>query len=123
MRFVFAAVVRPRMTAGGREDDLSPRCVGTARTIHGRQLLRWLGERLCAKFQGHWNYYGVISNSPSLQAYWFSAKRLVFKWLNRRSQRRSYSWATFGEMWQTLGIPEPRIVEIPYRPQPHLPLS
>jgi hypothetical protein len=87
------------------------------------QRLRWLGERLCAKFQGHWNYYGVISNSPSLQAYWFSAKRLVFKWLNRRSQRRSYSWATFGEMWQTLGIPEPRIVEIPYRPQPHLPLS
>ena len=87
------------------------------------QRLRWLGEKLRAKIRGYWNYYGVISNSPSLQDYWYQAKRLVYKWLNRRSQRRSYSWAGFEAMWQTLGIPMPRIVEIPYRPQPHLSLS
>jgi group II intron reverse transcriptase/maturase len=87
------------------------------------QRLRWLGEKLRAKIRGYWNYYGVISNSPSLQDYWYQAKRLVYKWLNRRSQRRSYSWAGFEAMWQTLGIPAPRIVEIPYRPQSHLSLS
>ena len=87
------------------------------------QRLRWLGEKLCAKFRGYWNYYGVISNSPSLQDCWYQAKRLVYKWLNRRSQRRSYNWSTFETMWQTLGIPVPRIVETPYQPQPHLPLS
>ena len=80
-------------------------------------------ERLCAKFQGDGNYYGVISNAPSLQDYWYQAKRLVYKWLNRRSQRRSYSWAGFEAMWQTLGIPMPRIVEGPYQPQSHLSLS
>jgi group II intron reverse transcriptase/maturase len=87
------------------------------------QRLRWLGERLRSKFQGHWNYYGVIGNSQGLKLYWHQAKRLVYKWLNRRSQRRSYNWKTFEAMWQTLGIPMPRIVEIPYRPQPHLSLS
>ena len=85
--------------------------------------LRWIGEKLGAKFRGYWNYYGVISNSPSLQDYWYQAKRLVYKWLNRRSQRRSYNWAGFEAMWQTLGIPVPHIVEMPYRPQPHLSLS
>jgi hypothetical protein len=65
----------------------------------------------------------VISNSPSLQDYWYQAKRLVYKWLNRRSQRRSYNWAAFEMMWQTLGIPVPHIVEMPYQPQPQLPLS
>jgi hypothetical protein len=86
-------------------------------------LVHWLGDQLCAKFQGHWNYYGVISNSSSLQDRWYHAKRLVYKWLNRRSQRRSYNWKTFEAMWQTLGIPMPRIVEGPYQPQSHLSLS
>ncbi|MBK8479208.1 MAG: group II intron reverse transcriptase/maturase [Opitutaceae bacterium] len=84
--------------------------------------LRWLGEGLCAKFQGHWNYFGVIGNSRSLQIYWRGAKRLVFKWWNRRSQRRSYNWTTFEAMWQTLGLPVPRIVETPYQAQRLLPL-
>jgi len=79
--------------------------------------LRWLGEGLAAKFQGHWNYYGVIGNSQSLQTYWHQAKRLVYKWLNRRSQRRSYNWPTFAQMWSTLGLPTPRIVETPYQHQ------
>lgn len=84
--------------------------------------LRWLGEGLRAKFQGYWNYFGVIGNSKSLQVYWRGAKRLVFKWWNRRSQRRSYNWTTFEAMWQTLGFPVPRIVETPYLAQHILPL-
>jgi RNA-directed DNA polymerase len=87
------------------------------------QRLRWLGEQLRAKFRGYWNYYGVISNSRRLESYWHQARRLVYKWLNRRSQRRSYSWTTFEAMWQSLALPVPRIVERPYQSQPHLPLS
>jgi group II intron reverse transcriptase/maturase len=86
------------------------------------QRLRWLGEKLRAKFQGHWNYYGVIGNSCSLHNYWHHAQKLVFKWLNRRSQRRSYTWTGFNAMWQTLALPVPRIVETRYQPQLHLAL-
>lgn len=79
--------------------------------------LRWLGEHLGAKLRGYWNYYGVIGNSQRLKVYWSQTKRLVYKWLNRRSQRRSYNWTCFAAMWQTLGLPAPRIVERPYLPQ------
>jgi hypothetical protein len=47
------------------------------------------------KFQGHWNYYGVIGNSHSLSTYHHRACRIVFKWLNRRSQKTSYTWDAF----------------------------
>lgn len=85
--------------------------------------LRWMGETLRQKYQGYWNYYGVIGNSHRLGCYWYETRRILFKWLNRRSQRRSYTWAGFEAMWKTLGIPAPRIVEKPYQLQRQLPLS
>ena len=89
---------------------------------HRHQRLRWWGDKLRAKLQGYWNYYGVIGNSHQLQVYWHRVKQLVYKWLNRRSQRRSYNWTSFNAMWPTLGLPVPRIVEGPYQPQHHLAL-
>lgn len=69
---------------------------------------------LKSKLQGVWNYYGVIGNSERLWDYAWNAKRLVLKWLNRRSQRRSYNWTTFEEAWERWKIPPPRIFEKPW---------
>lgn len=44
-------------------------------------------EKLRAKLQGHFNYYGVSGNFDMLQAFYRQACSIVFKWLNRRSQR------------------------------------
>jgi RNA-directed DNA polymerase len=66
------------------------------------------------KLQGCWNYYGVIGNSGRLWDYAWNAKRLVLKWLNRRSQRRSYNWTTFEEAWERWKIPPPQIIEKPW---------
>jgi RNA-directed DNA polymerase len=65
------------------------------------------------KLQGYWNYYGVIGNSERLWDYAWYVKRLILKWLNRRSQRRSYTWKTFEEAWERWGIPSPEIKEQP----------
>lgn len=73
-----------------------------------------LGEELERKLRGYNNYYGVIGNSESLKRFWHAVKGLVYKWLNRRSQRRSYNWKGFAEMWRSWGIPNPRIVEEAY---------
>jgi hypothetical protein len=36
----------------------------------------------------------------------------MFKWLNRRSQRKRYTWAQFGELWSgSWHVPRPRVVE------------
>ena len=65
-------------------------------------------------------------NSERLWDYAWNAKRLVLKWLNRRSQRRSYNWTTFEEAWERWKIPSPQIYEQPWpqarqtHPQPAL---
>jgi len=78
--------------------------------------LREIVESLKRKFRGYTNYYGVIGNSHALKRYWHQSQRIIYRWLNRRSQRKSYTWTGFNEMWKTLALPGPRIVEKPYRP-------
>ncbi|MDB4459095.1 group II intron reverse transcriptase/maturase [bacterium] len=77
--------------------------------------LRDIVATLKRKLRGYTNYYGVIGNSHALRRYWYEAQQIIYRWLNRRSQRRSYTWEGFNEMWKTLAIPTPRIVEQPYR--------
>jgi group II intron reverse transcriptase/maturase len=76
--------------------------------------LKVLAVTLRRKFVGYGNYYGVIGNSERLWRYWQESLRLIFKALNRRSQRKSYNWATFTQMWKTLAIPYPKVIEKPY---------
>jgi len=77
--------------------------------------LKELAVTLRRKFIGYYNYYGVIGNSDRLWRYWNESRRIIFRRLNRRSQRKSYNWTGFEQMWKTLGVPNPSIVEKPYR--------
>jgi len=70
-----------------------------------------LMETLRQKYAGYWNYYGVIGNSRSLGQYAWQTERILFKWLNRRSQRRSYTWEAFRRVLERFQIPKRRIVE------------
>lgn len=64
---------------------------------------------LVAKLEGHFRYYGVSGNYDSLRRFLFIALRLVFKWLNRRSQKRSFNWESFNLYLQRHPLPKPRI--------------
>ncbi len=75
--------------------------------------LRPLMATLIRKLRGHYNYYGVTHNSESLWEYWAHVNRVVFKWLNRRSQRRSFTWGKFNTMFKRYKIPTPYIKEAP----------
>jgi group II intron reverse transcriptase/maturase len=58
---------------------------------------------------GHISYYGVSGNSRSVNTYVFHVERLLFKWLNRRSQRRSFVWPRY-HAWMRTWLPRPRIM-------------
>jgi RNA-directed DNA polymerase len=45
--------------------------------------------------RGHFNYFGVTDNSHSLKQFKMAVRRMLFKWLNRRSQKRSFTWKSF----------------------------
>jgi group II intron reverse transcriptase/maturase len=69
-------------------------------------------KTLNAKLRGHYNYYGVIGNYESLKAFFRQAMMILRKWLNRRSQKKSYSWKQFWAMLERHRIERPRITEI-----------
>jgi len=69
-----------------------------------------LMEKLRAKLQGYYNYYGVCGNIGMLNSFYRQTCLLVYKWLNRRSQRKSCNWKGFSEMLKYHGIPQPKII-------------
>jgi RNA-directed DNA polymerase len=85
-----------------------------------RYRLKDLFRELNAKLRGYYNYYGVIGNYASLNQFFQTAMRILFKWLNRRSQRRSYNWTGFRELLQHFQVERPRIVG---RPRPRRAVS
>ena len=80
------------------------------------QRMEFIMDAVNRKLRGYWNYYGVRGNSKSLSKLFYRVNQLLFKWLNRRSQKRSYTWAGFNRMCQRYGICTPRIVEKPFQP-------
>ena len=65
------------------------------------ELLR----RAKARVNGHFNYYAITDNSDSCHLYRHLATRALFKWLNRRSQRKSYTWVGFEQALRHVGWP------------------
>jgi group II intron reverse transcriptase/maturase len=64
---------------------------------------------LKAKLRGHFEYYGVSGNFPSIKRYYSLALRLVHKWLNRRSQKKSMSWSKLYNYLTLYPLPQPKI--------------
>jgi len=60
-----------------------------------------------AKLRGHYEYYGYWMNRPKLNHFYYEAVRSLFRWLNRRSQKRSYSWEGFQERLKQFPLGEP----------------
>jgi RNA-directed DNA polymerase len=70
-----------------------------------------LMKGLASKYRGTWNYYGVRGNSRSLEQFWQQTRWILLKWLNRRSQKRSYTQRTFARLLRRFRIPAPSIKE------------
>lgn len=52
--------------------------------------LRKLWGDAAARLRGHFSYFGVRSNEAKLNHFHFVSIGALFKWLNRRSQKRSF---------------------------------
>jgi group II intron reverse transcriptase/maturase len=74
--------------------------------------LRTIFWLLNAKLRGYYNYYRVIGNSDSLNEFFTQAMRILYKWLNRRSQRKSFNYSTFRKILAYYKIEKPRITYV-----------
>lgn len=62
-----------------------------------------------AKLRGHFQYYGVSENFQSIKMFYIRSLKLIFKWLNRRSQKKSFNWTTFNVYIGRFALPLPKI--------------
>lgn len=69
------------------------------------------------KLQGHYNYYYIKGNARSVWSFYEQVKYFVYKWLNRRSQRKSYNWKKFKLLLESIKLPWPKLREIKRRHQ------
>ncbi len=66
------------------------------------EMLRRAKSRLI----GHLNYYAISDNSQMCSKYRHYVTRILFKWLNRKSQRRSYTWEGYLQVLKWIGWPK-----------------
>jgi len=71
--------------------------------------IRQLIAQVNRKLRGYWNYYGIRGNYRSLGEYYYFAQKILWKQLNRRSQKRSYTWDGFNALCKDLPLAKPRI--------------
>jgi group II intron reverse transcriptase/maturase len=54
---------------------------------------------------GHLNYYAITDNVERSGYYVYRATHILFKWLNRKSQRKAYTWDQFNQVLSLLNWP------------------
>jgi retron-type reverse transcriptase len=80
-----------------------------ARSIRNKTTLKQIMKTAASKTKGHIQYYGVSHNFQTVNNFVYKVKKILFKWLNRRSQRKSFNWEQFQKYLDRIKPPEARI--------------
>jgi len=81
--------------------------------VNRNNRLKKIVGMLKGKLRGYFNYYGVIGNSKGINEFYNIAMKILYKWLNRRSQRKSFNWKEYEAKMKWYGVITPRITEVP----------
>jgi len=58
---------------------------------------------------GYYHYYGITDNSKGINDFYFRVQGSLFYWLNRRSQKKSYTWEAFNAVLKKYPLARPKI--------------
>jgi len=64
-------------------------------------------DKLTQKLRGHYNYFGVVGNFGSITMVYDHVVELLYKWLNRRSGRKSMTWEQLKRLIAYRGLAKP----------------
>jgi len=68
-----------------------------------------LMAKMRIKLLGYYRHYGITDNATALYRYLNEVEKLIYKWLNRRSQRKSFDWGKYKKFLRKFPLPTPRI--------------
>jgi group II intron reverse transcriptase/maturase len=69
---------------------------------------------LGVKLVGHYRYYGISGNLQSLRMFYTEASKLAYKWINRRSQKKSFTYGQYCRFKEHNPLPRPKIYHLTY---------
>ena len=81
-------------------------------------LLKDWWKVLRMKLVGHYNYFGISGNMRCLRQFYYEASKLTYKWINRRSQKKSMTFEKYLRYLDWAPLPQPRIYHDMYTLSP-----
>jgi RNA-directed DNA polymerase len=77
--------------------------------VHRCNPIAQVWKMVSQKLNGHYRYFGISGNSRRLNQFHRIAEQILLKWLNRRSQKRSFTWSNFHVYLKRYPLPRPII--------------
>lgn len=77
--------------------------------INRNKSIHMIMDRLKRSLTGYYNYYCMTDNIQTVNNFKERLENLLFKWLNRRSQRKSFTWNKFNLFLSRYPLPLPRV--------------
>lgn len=81
-----------------------------AKQVRNERPMKEIWQIFKAKLRGHIQYYGVSHNIEKVNTFLFMATRIIYKWSNRRSQRKSFNWEKFQLYKKSDPLPTGKVV-------------
>lgn len=69
------------------------------------ELIQWINKVL----DGYYNYYAITDNTSMCSDFLYRVRRMLFYWLNRRSQMKSYTWSQFADLMKDFPLHPPKV--------------
>ena len=103
-------VIIPKLKTSGKRLRAKLKRVGEwAKRVRNVLPLKQIWALFRAKLRGHIQYYGVSHNGKALNEFVYQATRIMFRHLNRRSQRKSFTWEQFDRFRAVHPLPPVKI--------------
>lgn len=77
--------------------------------INRNKSIHVIMDRFKRSLTGYYNYYCMTDNIQTVNNFKERLENLLFKWLNRRSQRKSFTWDKFNLFLSRYPLPSPRV--------------
>jgi group II intron reverse transcriptase/maturase len=112
LRWMLTREGKPAIRAETKKSRLLKARESARQFIHDNRNIRLKGlfQKVGQKLSGFYAYFGTPGNSSALRTLYQEARTSLMKYLNRRSQRKSYSWEAFEQLLLAFPLPEPRIL-------------
>lgn len=81
-----------------------------ARAVRHKMDLGSIWKVFRAKLRGHIQYYGVSFNMQKVDKFLSRSTVILYKWLNRRSQRKSFDWMKFQKFMKQHPPPKAKVM-------------